>query len=196
MLLAIAIVLAWGAYARSEPLLKAAGGFFVDVDQLEPVGIIVVLAGDGTGHRIMKAVDLVRQGLAPKILVSGPQGHYGHYESDLAIEFAVKRGAVAEIFDGFPMDVHSTREEAQVVDAELRRRGINKAIVVTSNFHTRRARRIFKQQGGDTTEYLMASAPDPFFEPDNWWQSRAGKKIFVMESLKTLNSWVEQGGSE
>ena len=189
------MVLAWGAYAQREPLLSAAGSFFIKVDTLEPTEIIVVLAGDGSGQRIMKAVDLVRQDLAPKILVSGPRGHYDHHESELAIEFAVKQGAPAEIFDAFPMDVHSTREEALVIDAELRRRGINKAIIVTSNFHTRRARQIFKQRGGQTTEYIIASAPSPFFEPDNWWQSRAGKKIFLLESLKTLNSWVEQGSS-
>ena len=189
------MVLAWGAYAQREPLLISAGGFLVKVDELEPADLIVVLAGDGSGQRIMKAVDLVRQDLAPKILVNGPQGHYGHYESDLAIGFALKQGAPAEIFDAFPMDVHSTREEAQVVDAELRRRGINKAIVVTSNFHTRRARQIFKQQGGNTTEYIVTSAPSPYFEPDNWWQSREGKKIFLLETFKTLNSWVEQDPS-
>lgn len=173
--------------------MSAAGGFFVKVDELEPAEIIVVLAGDGSGERIMKAVDLVRRDFASKILVSGPRGHYGYEESELAIEFAVKHGAPTEIFDPFPMDVQSTQEEAGAVDAELRRRGINKAIIVTSNFHTRRARQIFRQQGGDETEYLITSAPNPYFAPDNWWQSRAGKKVFFLEALKTVNSWVEQG---
>ena len=130
--------------------------------------MIVVLAGDGSGERIMTAVDLVQWGLAPVILVNGPPGHCGRNESELAIGFAVKQGAPKEIFGPFPMEVHSTKEEAQVVDAELRRRGIKKAIVVTSNFHTRRARHIFHQQGGDETEHLLASAPNPHFEPDDW----------------------------
>ncbi len=99
--------------------------------------------------------------------------------------------APPEIFDPFPMEVHSTKQEAQVVDAELRRRGIKKAIVVTSNFHTRRARHIFHQQGGDETEYLLASAPNPHFEPDDWWRCREGKKVFLLKALKILNAWVE-----
>ena len=189
------MALAGFAYTRREPLLTGAGSLFVKVDELEPAEIVVVLAGDGSGERIMKAVELVRKDLAPKILVNGPRGHYGYYESDLAIEFAVEQGAPEEIFDAFPMDVHSTREEAEVVEAELRRRGIKKAIVVTSNFHTRRARHIFQRQGGDTTEYIIASAPNPYFAPDTWWHSREGKKVFFLESLKTLNSWVERDSS-
>ena len=51
--------------------------------------------------------------------------------------------------------------EAQVVDAEFLRSGIKKAIVLTSNYHTRQTRHIFHQQGGDETEYLLASAPYP-----------------------------------
>ncbi len=51
-----------------------------------------MLAGDGYGHRILRAAELVRQGLAPTVLVSGPEGLYGYYESELAIPFAVERG--------------------------------------------------------------------------------------------------------
>lgn len=191
VVLAVVIALCGVAYVQKEALFSAAGSFLVKVDDLEPAEVIVVLAGDGSGERIMKAVDLARQDLAPKILVSGPQGHYGYYESDLAIAFAVKHGAPAEIFDALPMDVDSTMEEASAVHAELRRRGIKKAIIVTSNFHTRRAGDIFRQRGGGETTYLIASAPNPFFKPDDWWQSRAGKKVFLLEALKTMNSWVE-----
>ena len=80
--------------------------------------------------------------------------------------------------------------EAQVVDAEFLLSGIKKAIVLTSNYHTRQARHIFHQQGGDETEHLLASAPYPHFEPD-WWRFREGKKVFLLQTVKTLNVWVE-----
>ncbi|MCZ6766577.1 MAG: YdcF family protein, partial [bacterium] len=185
------VVCCWITYALRTPILTAAGEFLVQPDPLEPAEIIVVLAGDGTGFRIMTAVGLVQRDLAPKILVTGPPGHYGHYESELAIDFAVEKGAPREIFEAFPMHVQSTKEEAERVDAELRRRGTAKAIIVTSNFHTRRTRQIFRERAGGGVEYIVAAAPNPYFEPDEWWKTRPGKKVFFMEAVKTVNSWIE-----
>ncbi len=54
--------------------------------------MIVVLAGDFSGNRILAAGDLVRRGFASKALVSGTSGEYGMHESDLAIPFAVRHG--------------------------------------------------------------------------------------------------------
>ena len=77
---------------------------------------------------------------------------------------ALMAAAPPEIFDPFPMDVHSTKLEAQVA-AELRRRGIKKAIVLTSNFHARRARHVFHQQGGHETVYLLPLLPNRTSSP-------------------------------
>lgn len=184
-------VIGCAIYYQRTALLTAAGDFLVQVDPLEPAQIIVVLAGDGSGNRMMTAVELVRRGLAPTILVDGPPGHYGHYESELAIEYAVRKGAPREIFEAFPMEVSSTTEEAEAVCAEMSRRGFRKVIIVTSNFHTGRAGRIFREAAAEDIDYIVASAPTPYFKPDSWWKTRPGKKIFLMESLKTVNSWIE-----
>ena len=81
-------------------------------------------------------------------------------------------------------------EEGQGVDTEFIRSGIKKAIVLTSNYHAQRERHIFHQQGGSETEYLLASAPNPHFEPD-WRRFREGKKVFLLQAVKPLNVWVE-----
>ena len=86
--------------------------------------IAVVLAGDGYGNRIIKAAELVREGYAPSVLVSGPPGFYGRYESDLAVTFAVERRYPESWFIRLPHQAHSTRDEAAVIVSELRRRGI------------------------------------------------------------------------
>jgi uncharacterized SAM-binding protein YcdF (DUF218 family) len=178
-------------YSQRGAVLTAAGNYLVRVDPLEAAEIIVVLAGDGAGNRIMKAVELVRHDFAPTILVDGPMGHYGHYESELAIDFAVAKGAPEEIFDALPMYASSTLEEADVVCAELRRRKLRRAILVTSNFHTRRAGEIFREAAGEDIQFIVSSASDSIFEPDQWWKTRMGKKIFVQEAMKTVNSWME-----
>jgi len=166
------------------------GWFLVDADRPEAAEVVVVLGGDVFGARVLKAAALVEQGYAPKALVSGPVRYFGRPETDLSIPFAVERGAPREIFEALPLDVDSTWNEALAIDRELRRRGIGKAIVVTSNFHTRRARELFERYSSGEVQYLFSAAPHPEFDPDGWWQTRAGKKILVIEYLKTFYSWI------
>ena len=167
------------------------GRFLVRTDPPEKAGIAVVLSGDGNGHRLLKAVELVEQGFAPKVLIVGPEGSYGARESDLAMDFARRRGLNTEILDPFVADITSTLEEALVVDEELRRRGIDKALVVTSEYHSRRSRFIYRNRVSGEVKYLVVASDDPRFDPGAWWKTRAGKEILVIEYVKTLNSWFE-----
>jgi uncharacterized SAM-binding protein YcdF (DUF218 family) len=189
--IAVLLVVLGAAYAGRSTVLTAMGNFLVRNDPPEKAEIIVVLAGDGTGSRIMKAVELVKQGYAPKILVDGPRGHYDVRESELAIEFAVRRGADPEIFQPFPINGQSTLEEAKSVHPELRRQGVGKAILVTSNFHTRRAGNIFDNQSANEIDYLVIAADYRDFQPDQWWRTRQGQKVLFLEYMKTLHSWLE-----
>jgi uncharacterized SAM-binding protein YcdF (DUF218 family) len=172
-------------FARSV-WLAALGGFLVQAGPPAPADYIVVLAGDFTGNRILKAGELVRQGYARQALVSGPGDVYGAHESDLAIPFAVQRGYPTSYFAAVPNDARSTAAEAAVLLAELRRRGAQRVDVVTSNFHTRRAGRIFRAQARGMEIHIVA-APDRNFDPESWWKTREGQKTFLYEWMKTLN---------
>jgi uncharacterized SAM-binding protein YcdF (DUF218 family) len=149
-----------------------------------------VLAGDGYGHRIFKAGDLVREGYAPEALVGGPAGTYGFHESDLAIPFAVKAGYPESYFVGLPMDAHSTREEAQTAVAEFRRRGAKRVLLVTSNYHTRRSGGLFRSVAPDI-DFVVVGAPDEHFTARGWWHDREAEKTFVIEWLKTVAGWFK-----
>jgi uncharacterized SAM-binding protein YcdF (DUF218 family) len=151
--------------------------------------IIVVLAGDYAGNRILKAAELVRQGFAPQALIDGPSEAYGLHESDLAIAFAVRHGYPESYFVPFPNDARSTGAEADAVLAELRRRKLHRIDIVTSDFHTRRAGKIFRSKARDV-EIHMVAAPDRDFTPDGWWKTREGKKVFATEWTKTVGTWL------
>jgi len=151
--------------------------------------IAVVLAGDSYGHRIVKAAELVRAGYVPAVLVSGPAGAYGLHESDLAIPFAVRQGFPENWFIALPNDTRSTREEAAVVLGELRRRNVQSFLLVTSDYHSARARRIFlatERASGGGPQMRTVAAPDEFFHADRWWQTRQGQKVAFMEWSKTV----------
>ena len=169
--------------------LALLGGYLVKADAPVRADMVVVLAGDYSGNRIMTGGDLVRRGLAPQALVSGPGPEYGHYESDLAIQFAEKHGYPASYFVALPNQAHSTKEEADLVLAELRRRNAHRIDIVTSNYHTRRAGNIYRAKARDL-DIHMVSAPDVFFRPDGWWKDREAQKTFVIEWMKTVATWL------
>ncbi len=165
--------------------MAALGRMLVRDDGPGPADMAVVLAGDFYGNRIVRAGELVKQGYVPHVLVSGPDMVYGHYESDLAIPFAVGRGYPESWFIAEPNEALSTREEAAVVVADLRRRGVHRFLLVTSDYHTARAARIYRAAAPDLVMRVVA-AHDKYFRPDAWWRNREGRKIFVVEWMKTV----------
>ena len=148
--------------------------------------IAVVLAGDYYGSRVVRAGELVKQGYVPKVLVSGPHMLYGFYECDLAIPFAVKRGYPESWFIRAPSEALSTREEAAAILPDLRRRGVHRFLLVTSDYHSARAARVFARAAAPDLDMRVVAAPDRYFRADAWWRNREGRKIFVVEWLKTV----------
>jgi uncharacterized SAM-binding protein YcdF (DUF218 family) len=169
-------------------VLAALGNFLVKSGPPQKADVIVVLAGDGFGRRILKAGDLVKEGWAPRALISGPNGNYGYYECDMAIPFAVKAGYPESSFVHLEHHGRSTEEEARAVVERLRAMNVKRLILVTSNFHTRRAGKIFHRTAPDL-DIFVVSAPDEFFKPDSWWQDREARKTFLFEWMKTVAEW-------
>jgi uncharacterized SAM-binding protein YcdF (DUF218 family) len=170
-------------------ILGALGSYLVQAGPPQKADAALVLAGDGWGNRILTAAQLARAGFVPKVLVSGPDGAYGNHECDLAIPFAVKHGYPESYFVHMENSARSTVLEAQAILPVIRRMGIQRLIVVTSNFHTRRAGTIYGKLAPELT-ILMVAAPDEFFTAGDWWHSREGQKTFVVEWEKTVANWI------
>jgi uncharacterized SAM-binding protein YcdF (DUF218 family) len=168
--------------------LEAIGRYLADTQPPQRSDMIVVLGGDWNGNRILKAAQLAKEGYAPHVLVSGGGYFYGNYEGDLAVPFAVRHGYDEKLFIKFLYPAGSTRDEAQTVVPELRRRGVKSYIVVTSEFHTHRAEKIFRELAPDLTVRMVA--PPEVLAWNNWWKTREGRKIYLMEWTKTLTSTV------
>jgi uncharacterized SAM-binding protein YcdF (DUF218 family) len=169
--------------------LGGLGRFLIKADQPDRAQAAVVLAGDASGDRIRTAVRLVQAGLVPMIIVSGPCCLYGKNEGDLAVEMAVREGALPQWFAVVPMTANSTREEAVHVLAFLKQRGISDFLLVTSDHHTRRAGSVYRE-AADGMRFRVVAAPDRRFEADRWWLSREGQKVFLMQWERTIGSWL------
>ena len=168
--------------------LSALGAFLIRADEPAPADYAVVLAGDHTGRRLIMGGDLVRKGFVRKAIVDGPQGTYGFAECDLAVDFGIKKGYPADYFIKLPMEATSTRQEAQIVMAELRRLGARSFLLVTSDYHTRRAGRNFRPLASGMDMRVIA-APDRHFRWNSWWRDREAQKVFYVEWSKTVASW-------
>ena len=172
-----------------QRILGAIGSYLIDAEPPVKADIAVVLAGDGRGNRILKAGELVKQGFVSSALVSGPDGNFGFSECDLAIPFAVKAGYPESYFVHFENTARSTYDEARVVVEELHRLGVHSVLVVTSDYHTRRAGRMYRNAAPDL-RITMVAAPDTYFTQDGWWHNREGQKTALYEWMKTVAVWV------
>lgn len=189
---AILVVLAaLGAVLWFTPgtLLAPAGQFLVESEPPQPSDCALVLAGDFRGQRIVKGAELFRQGMAPTVFVSGPKGIYNNTEDQLAIAFARSAGYGDVRFIGIPIDAKSTVTEARATLPKLREAGCRKMLVVTSDFHTRRAGRVLRAEWPGM-EVRMVAAPTDDFDASRWWTQRQYLKTFYMEWSKTIAYWA------
>jgi uncharacterized SAM-binding protein YcdF (DUF218 family) len=183
------ICLGAAIYFFRDSILYSMGAVLTRAEPPQKADIAVVLAGDLRGNRMLTAARLCQEGYVAKVLVSGPDGFYDAFESDMAIAYAVKHGYPADEFIGFDHWGSSTLAEARAVIPELRRRGVHNYLLVTSEYHTARAGRIFRREGRDLEEHTVA-APDPYWEHGYWWRNREGRKLWLYESLKTAGDYL------
>lgn len=183
------VVLLLAAILFRAPILTSLGRYLDESGPPQKADAVFVLAGDSYGQRILKGAELVRQGWAPEVIVSGPGGSYGFYECDLAIPFAVHAGYPQSYFIRFPHDAHSTEEEAEAAAAEFKALNVHRVILVTSVYHTRRAGNDFRS-AAPGVDFFVVSAPDKDFTPNGWWHSREGRKTFLLEWTKTAATWL------
>jgi uncharacterized SAM-binding protein YcdF (DUF218 family) len=190
LLLLLLVIAAILLYAFYVPILTALGSFLVLDEPPVKADAVVVLGGDDFGMRTVKGAQLVQAGYAPYVLLSGPPIISTH-ESELMLAFAIKQGYPPSLFQQYQHEAASTREEETVLAPELQRRGVHRILLVTSNYHTRRATYLFHRIAPWLTVQTVA-APDAYFTPDTWWKTRRGRKTFVLEWMKTVATWLRQ----
>jgi uncharacterized SAM-binding protein YcdF (DUF218 family) len=166
------------------------GSALVEDDGPQKADCALVLGGDGFGSRIVKAAQLAQAGHVPYVLVDGPSALIGH-ESDLTITYAEQKGYPAYLFRPIwlPPEVSSTEAEAKYVGRFLKENGVKKVLLVTSNYHTRRAARDFRHED-PWLQVVVVASPDRDFSADGWWKNREGEKTFLLEWTKTVATWV------
>jgi uncharacterized SAM-binding protein YcdF (DUF218 family) len=170
-------------YLVRHPLMRLAGNFWVVDDGPAASDAIVILGDDNyEGDRANRAAEVLRQGWAPRIIASGRYLRPYASIAELEQRDLLERGVPASAIVLLQHRAENTREEGEAIGQFISARGWKRILVVTSNYHTRRARYILARVLPAGTVLRVLSAPDVEYDPDGWWRTRQGTKLFFRES--------------
>ena len=161
------------AVFRSWPhSCDSSGRAWIVEDPLERADAIIVLSDDNFyADRATHAADLYRHGMAPIVVASGRRLRPYAGIAELMEHDLIERGVPKDKIVRVSHNAENTREEAQVLAQQALERKWRSVIVVTSNYHTRRARYIFLHVFPSQTVVRVSGAHDGDFDPEHWWQS-------------------------
>ncbi|MFZ0419965.1 MAG: YdcF family protein [Candidatus Sulfotelmatobacter sp.] len=166
-------------------VLAAKAGNFLIIDAPQPSDAILVLAGE-TDKRPQRALELLSQGYGKRIVLDVPNNAklYEFTQIELAQKYIQDLPQAASV-SICPIDGLSTKDESKDAEKCLQREGARRVLIVTSDFHTRRALDVFQREfpGHD---YSVAAAHNDEGFGSRWWTHRQWAKTFVDEWLRLI----------
>ncbi len=169
-------------YLARHPIMRyAAESWVVDAPAAHADALLLLGDDNFYADRATRAAELIRQGVAPVVVASGRRLRPSAGIAELLQHDLIERGVPKEKIILFAQDAESTEEEAKALARFSAERRFRSVIVVTSNYHTRRARYIFEKVFPRGVEVSVASARDGDFDPDRWWEKRKSEKLFTHE---------------
>lgn len=181
------------------------GQWLVVMDELQESDLIVVLMGS-VYDRILEVADLYDEGYSDRIVLINSyitakdiitnRGIKAYGDTMLSKMAAIDLGIPEEdvlILEG---NSRSTQDEALTIREYIRNNGeIESIILVTSKYHSGRAKKIFKKAlsvlDREIDVYCSPSKYDPS-NVDQWWRNREDFQWVVFEYLKLANFYFRE----
>jgi len=180
-LLAFAFLL-FVVYLVRRPILRAVGDYWVVEDPPAHADALIMLSNDDfIGSRAARAADLYHEGRAPLIVASGRMMRPYAGIGELMQRDLTDRGVPVSAIEIYRHNASDTLDEAQTLRSLVVQKKWRHVVIVTSNYHTRRARYIFQKVFPLGVQVDVASAKDPAFDISDWWEHKAGLKVFLRE---------------
>ena len=165
--------------------LAARAGSFLLADAPRPSDVILVLAGE-TDRRPRRALELLAQGYGRRVVIDVPAGAkvYEFSQVELAQKYIGDLPQASSV-SVCPTEGLSTKDESKDVEKCLAGEPVRSVLIVTSDFHTRRALDIFRRElpGRD---YSAAAVRDDTQFGTGWWRHRQWAKTFVDEWMRLI----------
>jgi len=169
-------------YVARHPLMRLAGQFWVVDEPAAQSDALIVLGDDNyAGDRAFHAAELYREGVARVVVASGRMLRQNVSIADIMEHDLESFGVPATAIVKLTHKAQNTREEAVESAKLIQTRGWKRIMVVTSNYHARRARFIYGRVLPSSVSLRVSGARDSDFDPSRWWETRQGLKLFLSE---------------
>ena len=165
--------------------LFSTSGHFLIINRPQHADTIVVLAGE-TDRRPALGLQLLQQGYAPRMVLDVPANAKIYDETMLQIsQQYIRELPQAQSVIICPIYGLSTKAESQDVSQCLKTLGVHSMLVVTSDYHTRRALSTFHHELPGM-QISVAAATDPQQFGGSWWKHRQWAKLNFDEWLRLV----------
>jgi len=172
-------------------LAAALAGQILVVEKPGAADVIVVVGGEGT-LRVQRGLQLLRQGCASRLVITARTTWllFGHSEAELARQFVARlEPELARKTSVVNITSQCTWQEAAEVREFLPRLSARSALLVTSQYHSRRTLSIFRRMLPGIACGIVA-VPEPSAFGTHWWQHREWAKCTFQEWTRLLWWWA------
>jgi hypothetical protein len=191
----MALVCAATLWIARYPILHFIGRSLVHSDAMTPADIIVVgVATDGAG--VLEAADLVHNGVADRVAIfEDPPDEVDReflrrglpYEDEAARSIRQLASLGVMKVERIPRTVDGTEAEGQRLPEWSATRHFRVVVVVTTADHSRRLTRVLRRaMRGLNTRVVVRAARYSTFREADWWQTREGTRIAIIEFEKLV----------
>jgi uncharacterized SAM-binding protein YcdF (DUF218 family) len=176
------------------------GRWLIVADPLERVAVAAVMAGD-TPFRAVEAAALLREGWIEQIWLTRPavpaaEAALARFGIEYVTADDYSRAVLARLdvpaaaIHTVPDRVDSTPGELDAIAREVRRRGLDRVMIVTSPAHTRRVRTTWLALVGASPRALIRPVREDPHDLVHWWRRKRDAKAVVGEWFGILNAWT------
>ena len=184
------------AYLFVPELLVWSGTLLIaDVEPFQADAIVIL--GGGGPDRAREAADLFNDGLAPRVVITREEAPDNYRElAELGIALVLPHENYLRVLNGFGVtdaDIVRIEDTSSESMDELRGvrqfaldRGWSRLIVVTSNYHSRRALLITDYVFDAEWQIAVVGSRYSEFRPNGWWREVRHVRTFLIEFQKLL----------
>ncbi|EKN68566.1 YdcF family protein [Schinkia azotoformans] len=191
--LGILLILIIIGFVVKNPLLQSVADFLIADETAEKSDALIVLGGEIKGERTKRAVELYNQGFVGTLIFSdGTDLSWRTKAVDEMIVLASELG-IPDTAIKKETDSRSTYENAVYSKKLMLDNGFKSAIVVTTDWHSKRSKFIFdKVFAGSDIKLTYANAPDDRIDSlRDWWQDSEKQQIVLTEWAKFIIYWLK-----
>jgi len=185
-------------YAFRVPFLSLYARAFI-FQNAQPVACAIICLSGDRQTRVPESLRLWHQGYGQALFVTEERPknkefhklELSHIQFARAVTTRMNLMASWSLLPSQSGGATSTFDEAEDALAYGKRRKWKRIIIVTDEFHTRRAHLAFdKVFQGSGIEVQVAGAPNEVFAVDDWWQSDRGILAYLGETIKFPIYWL------